>query len=71
MTGGYELYDNGYKLIISTWVLAFYLDPISHVKMKKYILEVGIKSLYFSTEREEFLRVRFLSSETNSVSYLR
>lgn len=39
--------------------------------MKKYILEVGIKNLYFSTEREEFLRVHFLSSETNSVSYLR
>lgn len=71
MIGGYEFYDNGYKLIIFIWVLVFYLDLISYVKMKKYILEVGIKSLYFSIEREEFLRVRFLSLEINLVLYLR
>lgn len=32
---------------------------------EKYILEVGIENLYFSIEEEEFLRVQYLSSETN------
>lgn len=38
---------------------------------EKDILEVGIENLYFSIEEEESLRAHYLSSETNSISYLR
>ena len=54
----------------TTFDILFEPNQSCLMSFKKYIQEIGIKILQFSTEGEEFLRVHFLNPETNSIEYL-